>query len=118
MDRSDHSTSATAALFPGAVNTHTHTHLALLRGSVNELDLAGWLKAVYARVATFGPEDAYLGALLTFGEALLTGTTTTCDFFYLNGRGNRAYPSGHRRRARPRHPSRHGPYLPGRRMGR
>ncbi|HYI66433.1 MAG TPA: amidohydrolase family protein [Candidatus Limnocylindrales bacterium] len=77
-----------AAIFPGAVNTHTHSHLGLLRGSVNELDLAGWLERVYGAVSKFGPEEAYLSAVLTFGESLLTGTTTTADFFYLNGYGN------------------------------
>jgi 5-methylthioadenosine/S-adenosylhomocysteine deaminase len=79
---------ADAALIPGAVNTHTHSHLALLRGSVNELDLAGWLKVVYDRVPGFGPEEAYLSAAMNFAESLLTGTTTTADFFYLNGPGN------------------------------
>lgn len=77
-----------AAIFPGAVNTHTHSHLGLLRGSVNELDLAGWLEKIYGAVSRFGAEEAYLSAVMTFGESLLTGTTTTADFFYLNGYGN------------------------------
>ena len=77
-----------AAILPGAVNTHTHSHLGLLRGAVNELDLAGWLKVVYDSVATFGTDEVYASAAMTFGEALLSGTTTTADFFYLNGYGN------------------------------
>jgi 5-methylthioadenosine/S-adenosylhomocysteine deaminase len=77
-----------AAILPGGVNTHTHSHLGLLRGAVNELDLAGWLKVVYDTVSAFGPGEAYLSAAMTFGEALLSGTTTIADFFYLNGRGN------------------------------
>ena len=32
-----------AAVFPGAVNTHTHSHLASLRGSVDELAFDDWL---------------------------------------------------------------------------
>ena len=39
-------------------------------------------------MSKFGTEEAYLSAMLTFGESLLTGTTTTADFFYLNGYGN------------------------------
>ncbi|MEX0629611.1 MAG: amidohydrolase family protein [Chloroflexota bacterium] len=77
-----------AAIFPGGVNTHTHSHLALLRGSVDELDLPGWLKSVYSVVPQFGPDEVYLSAVMNFAEALLTGTTTTADFFYLNGYGN------------------------------
>jgi 5-methylthioadenosine/S-adenosylhomocysteine deaminase len=77
-----------AAVFPGAVNTHTHSHLASLRGSVDELAFDDWLTAVYEHVPKLEVEDVYQSALLTYAEALLSGTTTTADFFYLNGSGN------------------------------
>jgi 5-methylthioadenosine/S-adenosylhomocysteine deaminase len=76
------------AVFPGAVNTHTHSHLTSLRGSVDQLALADWLTTVYAAVPRISVDDAYWSAALTYGEALLSGTTTTADFFYLNGHGN------------------------------
>jgi len=77
-----------AAVFPGAVNTHTHSHLASLRGSVDQLAFDDWLAAVYRRVPKLDVDDVYASALLTYAEALLSGTTTTADFFYLNGYGN------------------------------
>jgi 5-methylthioadenosine/S-adenosylhomocysteine deaminase len=77
-----------AALFPGAVNTHTHSHLASLRGSVDELAFPDWLRAVYEAVPRLDVDDVYRSAALTYGEALLSGTTTTADFFYLNAHGN------------------------------
>lgn len=77
-----------AAIFPGAVNTHTHSYLSLLRGSVDFLELPQYLEIVYASIGDFGTEESYLGAAHSFGEALLSGTTTMADFFYLNGNGN------------------------------
>src|SRR6266851_1041869 len=76
------------AIFPGAVNTHCHSYLSLLRGELDELPLAAWLAEVYREVAVFDASAAYLGALLAFGEMLRAGTTTVADFFYLNGGGN------------------------------
>jgi 5-methylthioadenosine/S-adenosylhomocysteine deaminase len=77
-----------SAIFPAMVNTHTHTYLSLLRGALDGLPLGEWLQKVYAAIPNFGPEESYLGAALSFGEMLLSGTTTVADFFYLNGRGN------------------------------
>lgn len=76
------------AIFPGAVNTHCHSYLSLLRGGLDELELAAWLAEVYREVVVFGEEAAYVGGLLAFGEMLRAGTTTVADFFYLNGAGN------------------------------
>lgn len=78
----------TAALFPGAVNTHTHSFQTLVRGRVDDSGLDEWLRIVYAASASYGAEESYVGAAATFAEMLLTGTTTAADFFYLNGRGN------------------------------
>jgi 5-methylthioadenosine/S-adenosylhomocysteine deaminase len=76
------------AIFPGAVNTHCHSYLSLLRGKLDQLTLAAWLAEVYREVAVFDASAAYVGALLAFGEMLRAGTTTVADFFYLNGAGN------------------------------
>jgi len=76
------------AIFPGTVNTHTHSYLTLLRGRYDDLEFSDWLPKVYATMASFGPEETYLGAALCFGELLSSGTTSVADFFYLNSRGN------------------------------
>ncbi|HEY8869623.1 MAG TPA: amidohydrolase family protein [Candidatus Limnocylindrales bacterium] len=77
-----------AAIFPGGVNTHTHSFQSLIRGLADELDLPSWLAVVYGASADYGPEECYVGAALSFGEMLRSGTTTVADFFYLNARGN------------------------------
>jgi len=77
-----------AAIYPSAVNTHTHSFQSLLRGCVDGIDLGQWLERVYASSADYGPEECYLGAALSFGEMLRSGTTAVADFFYLNARGN------------------------------
>jgi 5-methylthioadenosine/S-adenosylhomocysteine deaminase len=76
-----------AAIFL-AINTHTHSHLSFLRGRLDGLEIGEWLKAVYQAVSTFGTDESYLAAVLTFAEAILSGTTTIADFFYINGSGN------------------------------
>ena len=43
---------------------------------------------MYEAVATFGIEESYLAAAITYAEAILSGTTTVADFFYINGFGN------------------------------
>lgn len=77
-----------AAIYPSTVNTHTHSFQSLLRGCVDGLDLGRWLAKVYESSAGYGPEECYLGAALSFGEMLRSGTTAVADFFYLNARGN------------------------------
>ena len=78
-----------AAIFPGTVNTHTHSFHSLLRGCGDDLPLLEWLhNVVYRHAADLTVEQAYLGAALAFGEMLKNGITTVVDFFYLNGRGN------------------------------
>jgi 5-methylthioadenosine/S-adenosylhomocysteine deaminase len=77
-----------AAIYPSTVNTHTHSFQSLLRGCVDGVDLGQWLAKVYESSADYGPEECYLGAALSFGEMLRSGTTAVADFFYLNARGN------------------------------
>src|SRR5258708_29810346 len=76
------------AIFPGAVNTHCHSYLSLLRGELDELPLAAWLAEVYREVAVFDAEAPYVGAPLAFGEVVRAGATTGADFFYLNRPGH------------------------------
>ena len=87
MERNS-STSDRRAIYPTAVNTHTHSFQSLLRGRVDGLDLGHWLARVYEMSADYGPEECYVGAALSFGEMLRSGTTAVADFFYLNARGN------------------------------
>jgi len=76
------------AIFPAFVNTHTHTYLTLLRGTLDCMEVDPWLRGIYEAVQVYGVDHAYLGAALSFAEMLCSGTTTVADFFYLNGRGN------------------------------
>ena len=76
------------AIFPGAVNTHTHSFQSLRRGCVDGKPLEEWLRAIYSAAQEYGEAECYLGGVVSFAEMLRSGTTTVADFFYLNGRGN------------------------------
>jgi 5-methylthioadenosine/S-adenosylhomocysteine deaminase len=93
VDKAPASAAVTAfpgcAIFPGTVNTHTHSFHSLLRGQGDDLPLMAWLNdVVYRHAATITVEQAYWGAALAYAEMLKNGITTVVDFFYLNGRGN------------------------------
>src|SRR4030088_2905575 len=68
-----------AALLPGFVNTHAHSHSSLTRGSAEGLPLERWLAVIEREQAQLTDEQAYVGALATYAEALLSGTTTIVD---------------------------------------
>ena len=68
-----------AALLPGFVNTHAHSHSSLTRGSAEGLPLERWLAVIEREQAQLTDEQAYVGALATYAEALLSGTTTVVD---------------------------------------
>jgi 5-methylthioadenosine/S-adenosylhomocysteine deaminase len=68
-----------AALLPGFVNTHAHSHSTLTRGSADGLPLEGWLAVIEREQARLTDDQAYVGALATYAEALLSGTTTIVD---------------------------------------
>jgi 5-methylthioadenosine/S-adenosylhomocysteine deaminase len=70
---------AGAALLPGFVNTHAHSHSSLTRGSAEGLPLERWLAVIEREQAWLTDEQAYIGALATYAEALLSGTTTMVD---------------------------------------
>jgi len=67
------------ALIPGLVNTHAHSHSSLTRGSAEGMTLEKWLLVIQREQAQLNDEQAYVGALATYAEALLSGTTTIVD---------------------------------------
>ncbi len=67
------------ALLPGLVNTHAHSHSSLTRGSAEGVALDEWLRIIEREQSRLTPEQARAGALATYAEALLSGTTTIVD---------------------------------------
>lgn len=62
-------------ILPGLVNTHMHTHL--LRGFGDDKELyRDHKERIEAVGSVLTPEDAYLGALVGYSEAIKSGTTT------------------------------------------
>ena len=77
------------AVVPGTVNTHNHSFQSLLRGIGDDLPFLEWRdRALYRYSPRLGAEDMATAALFAFGEMLLHGVTTVCDFYYLNAQGN------------------------------
>jgi 5-methylthioadenosine/S-adenosylhomocysteine deaminase len=77
------------AMVPGTVNTHNHSFQSLLRGIGDDLPFLQWRdQALYRYSPRLGPDDMATAALFAFGEMLLHGVTTVCDFYYLNCQGN------------------------------
>jgi 5-methylthioadenosine/S-adenosylhomocysteine deaminase len=77
------------ALVPGTINTHNHSFQSLLRGIGDDLPFLEWRdKALYRYSPKLAAEDMGTAALFAFGEMLLHGVTTVCDFYYLNAQGN------------------------------
>jgi 5-methylthioadenosine/S-adenosylhomocysteine deaminase len=67
-------------LVPGLVDTHRHMWEALLRGIAPHHTLGEYLTDVLGRLGpALGPDDLYLGTLLSARAALLSGTTTAQD---------------------------------------
>lgn len=77
------------AMVAGTVNTHNHSFQSLLRGIGDDLPFLEWRdKALYRYSPRLSAEDMGTAALFAFGEMLLHGVTTVCDFYYLNAQGN------------------------------
>jgi 5-methylthioadenosine/S-adenosylhomocysteine deaminase len=68
-----------AALIPGFVNIHAHSHSSLTRGSAEGLPLEGWIAVIEREQTRLTDDQAYVGALATYAEALTSGTTTMVD---------------------------------------
>jgi 5-methylthioadenosine/S-adenosylhomocysteine deaminase len=77
------------AVVPGTVNAHNHSFQSLLRGFGDDLPFLEWRdKALYRYGRRLDASGLHTGALFAFGEMLLHGVTTVCDFFYINDGGN------------------------------
>ena len=70
-------------VMPGLVNLHTHLPMTLLRGLAEDVDLAGFLRRVWAAEgAVMDPATVELGATLGALESLLGGCTTQLDMYF------------------------------------
>ena len=77
------------AAVPGTINTHNHSFQSLLRGIGDDLPFLEWRdRALYRYSPRLSAEDMATAALFAFGEMLLHGVTTVCDFYYVNAQGN------------------------------
>ncbi|MGE0548726.1 MAG: amidohydrolase family protein [Kofleriaceae bacterium] len=77
------------AMVPGTINTHNHSFQSLLRGIGDDLPFLEWReRALYRYSPRLDAEGMATAALFAFGEMLLHGVTTVCDFYYLNAQGN------------------------------
>ncbi|MGE5180880.1 MAG: amidohydrolase family protein [Acidobacteriota bacterium] len=77
------------AIVPGTINTHNHSFQSLLRGIGDDLPFLEWRdRALYRYSPRLSADDMATAALFAFGEMLLHGVTTVCDFYYLNAQGN------------------------------
>ena len=80
---------ARRAMVPGTVNTHNHSFQSLLRGIGDDLPFLAWReRALYRYSPRLDAAGMATAALFAFGEMLLHGVTTVCDFYYLNAQGN------------------------------
>src|SRR5436190_13220861 len=80
---------ARRAIIPGTVNAHNHSFQSLLRGIGDDLPFLEWReRALYRYSPRLDADGMATAALFAFGEMLLHGVTTVCDFYYLNGQGN------------------------------
>jgi 5-methylthioadenosine/S-adenosylhomocysteine deaminase len=67
------------AVIAGLVNAHAHSHSSLTRGSAEGRTLDDWIASIEREQMILDDEQAYWGALSTYAEALLSGTTTIVD---------------------------------------
>jgi len=67
-------------IMPGLIDLHYHT--ALARGVSDGLLLGTYLETFwYPKLQNLKPEEAYWAAMLTYGEAIKSGTTTANDMY-------------------------------------
>jgi 5-methylthioadenosine/S-adenosylhomocysteine deaminase len=66
-------------LMPGLVNAHAHSHSTLTRGTAENLPLEEWLPRIFKEVRGMTDELAYQAGLVSYAEALLSGTTCIVD---------------------------------------
>ena len=78
------------ALLPGFINTHAHSHSSLTRGSAEGVALDDWLAVIESEQSRLTEQQLYIGALATYAEALLSGTTAMMDMCLFPGTAHRA----------------------------
>lgn len=72
-----------AFVFPGLINTHTHSFQALTRGIGEGLGVWDWFsQAIDKVVGKLTPQDARLAGQVTGLEAVMCGATTVVDYNY------------------------------------
>jgi len=77
---------------PGFVNAHHHLYQSLTRGlvGVQNAALFDWLRALYPEWRHLDHDAVKTAAMVSIGELLLSGCTTTNDHFYIFPRGGDA----------------------------
>jgi cytosine/adenosine deaminase-related metal-dependent hydrolase len=78
-------------VLPGLVNTHHHFYQHLTRAlpAAQNLELFGWLKALYPVWARMTPAGVQASAKLCAAELMLSGCTTASDHLYIFPNGAR-----------------------------
>jgi 5-methylthioadenosine/S-adenosylhomocysteine deaminase len=68
---------------PGLVNSHTHVSMSLLRNMADDMELMDWLQnRIWPVEGKMGPEDIYIGALLSMIELIHSGVTAFADMYF------------------------------------
>ncbi len=70
------------AVVPGFVNAHAHVAMGPLRGIADDVDLGGFLEALFRVDARRTEADVEAGARAGVAEMLLGGTTSFLDLYY------------------------------------
>ena len=70
------------AVVPGFVNAHTHVAMGLLRGIADDVELDGFLEALFRVDSRRTEADVEVGARVGVAEMLLGGTTSFLDLYY------------------------------------
>lgn len=78
-------------IFPGFINTHLHIPQVFHRHCPAQQNkpIAQWIKITTSINSMIDEESMYYGALVCFTELILSGTTTTLDYFYPFVKGNK-----------------------------
>ncbi len=79
-------------IVPGLINTHHHLYQSLTRGliSVQNAELFDWLTVLYQKWRRLDHQAVKTAAMVSMGEMLLSGCTTTNDHLYIFPQGSDA----------------------------